>query len=75
MLDAVEVADMEPLGGIELFQWYAMLTEEEPDVTREVDEVVRELEYLALTITLAGSHVSVTPRLSSDIRKYLPEYR
>ena len=55
MLDAVEVADMEPLEAIELFQWYAMLTEEEPDVTREVDEIVREHGYLALAITLAGS--------------------
>ena len=73
-LDAVEMEDMEPPEAIELFQWYAMLTEEEPDVTREVDEIVRELEYLALTVTLAGSHVSVTPRLSSDTRRYLPEY-
>ena len=55
MLDAVEVADMEPLKAIELFQWYAMLIEEEPDVIREVDEIVRELGYLALAINLAGS--------------------
>ena len=67
MLDAVEVADMEPLEAIELFQWYAMLTEEEPDVTREVDEIVREHGYLALAITLAGSYVSVTARFENHI--------
>ena len=66
-LDAVEVADMEPLEGIKLFQWYAMLTEEEPDVTREVDEIVREYGYLALAITLAGSYVSVTARFENHI--------
>ena len=30
---------------------------------------------MALAITLAGSYVTVTARLSSDIRRYLPEYR
>ena len=34
-----------------------------------------ELGHLALAITLAGSYVSVTPRLSSDFRRYLPKYR
>ena len=65
MLDAVEVADMEPLEAIELFQWYAMLTEEELDVTREVDVIVREHGYLALAITLAGSYVSMTARFEN----------
>lgn len=36
---------------------------------------IKELGYLALAITLAGSYVSVTPRLSSNIGRYLPEYR
>ena len=74
-LDAVEVAEMEPSEARELFRRYAKLTEEGLDMTREVDEIVRELGYLALAITLAGSYVSVTPRLSSDIGRYLPEYR
>ena len=74
-LDAVEVAEMESLEARELFRRYAKLTEEGLDITREVDEIVRELGYLALAITLAGSYVSVTPRLSSDIGRYLPEYR
>ncbi len=74
-LDAVEVAEMEPSEARELFRGYAKLTEEGLDVIREVDEIVRELGYLALAITLAGSYVSVTARLSSDIGRYLPEYR
>ena len=74
-LDAVEVAEMEPSEARELFRRYAKLTEEGLDMTREVDKIVRELGYLALAITLAGSYVSVTPRLSSDIGRYLPEYR
>lgn len=74
-LDAVEVADMEPSEALELFRRYAKLTEEGPDVIKEVDGIVRELGYLALAITVAGSYVSVTARLSSDIRRYLPEYQ
>ena len=74
-LDAVEVAEMEPSEARELFRRYAKLMEKGLDMTRAVDEIVRELGYLALAITLAGSYVSVTPRLSSDIRRYLPEYR
>ena len=73
--DAVEVAEMEPSEARELFQRYAKMTEEGPDIIREVDGIVKELGYLALAITLAGSYVSVTPRLSSDIRSYLPEYQ
>ncbi len=74
-LDAVEVAEMEASEATELFRRYAKLTEEGPDIIKEVDRIVRELGYLALAITLAGSYVSVTARLSSDIRRYLPEYR
>ena len=74
-LDAVEVAEMKPSEARELFQRYAKLTEEGPDIRKEVNGVVRELGYLALAITLAGSSVLVTVRLSSDIRRYLPKYR
>jgi tetratricopeptide (TPR) repeat protein len=73
--NAVEVGEMEPSEATELFQRYAKMTEEGPDVTREVDEIVNELGYLALAITLAGLYVSVTDHLSSNIREFLPEYR
>ena len=74
-LEAVEVADMEPPEAVELFQRYANIKEKSQDVATEVAQIVKELGYLALAITLAGSYVSVTARLSSDIRRYLPEYR
>ena len=41
----------------------------------EIMLIVEELGYLALAVTLAGSYVAATPRLRSDIRSYLPEYR
>jgi hypothetical protein len=48
-------------------------------VEKEIMLTVQELGYLALAITLAitlaGSNVAATPRLRSDIRSYLPEYR
>ncbi len=74
-LDAVEVADMEPPEAVELFQRYAKIREKGQDIATEVAQIVKELGYLALAITLAGSYVSATPRLSSDIGRYLPEYR
>ena len=37
--------------------------------------IVQELGYLVLAITLAGSFIVATPRLRSDIRLYLREYR
>lgn len=44
------------------------------EVEQEVRSIVKELGCFALAITLAGSYVVATPRLSSDIRRYLPEY-
>jgi hypothetical protein len=46
-----------------------------PDMNKEVLQIVSELGKLALTITLAGSYIAATPRLRSDIRLYLLEYR
>ena len=53
-LDAVEVADMEPPEAIELFQKYAKIREKGQDIATEVAQIVKELGYLALAITLAG---------------------
>ena len=74
-LDAVKVAVMEPPEAVELFQRCAKIIEKGQDIATEVAQIVRELGSLALTITLAGLYVSVTPRLSSTIRSYLPEYQ
>jgi tetratricopeptide (TPR) repeat protein len=74
-LEAVEVADMEPAEAAALFRTSANLGQIGSEVEREVLLIVEELEYLALAVTLAGSYVAATPRLSSDLGQYLPEYR
>ena len=73
MLEAVEVTKMEPSKTTKPFQRSARFSGAGPDEVREINTIVRELGYLALTITLAGSYVSVTPRLSFDVRRYPPE--
>ncbi|KAL8628976.1 hypothetical protein Q9189_005317 [Teloschistes chrysophthalmus] len=75
LLEAIEVADMESSEATELFQRCARIQGLGPELETEIGQIVKELGYLALAITLAGSYVSVTPRLSSHIRGYLPEYR
>ena len=75
VLEAIEVADMEPSEAVALFRRCAKLQEEGQEIRTEMAQIVKELGYLALAINLAGSYISVTHRLSSDIRKYLPEYR
>ena len=74
-MKAVEVAEMEPSKATKLFQRSAKMMKAEPDETREIEMIVRELGHLALAITLVGSYISVTPLLSSDTKIYLPEYR
>jgi hypothetical protein len=74
-LEAVEVAEMEVGKAVELFRKSARLSHEAADMAKEVLEIVKELEHLALAITLALSYVTTTPRLWSDVRQYLPEYR
>lgn len=69
-LEAVEVGEMEADQAAALFCKYAKLNHE-----AEVRKIVKELGYLALAITLAGSYVAKTPRLSSDLRQHLTEYR
>jgi hypothetical protein len=44
------------------------------ETEEEIQRIVKELGHLALAIVLAGSYVAATPRLSSNIRRYLPEY-
>lgn len=74
-LKAVQVAEMELTEATELFMKYAQIKEVTPAIIVEIELIVEELGELALAITLAGSYISVTPRLRSDIRLYLPEYR
>jgi tetratricopeptide (TPR) repeat protein len=74
-LEPIEVAEMEASEAKELFMKYSKLKQVSPDAEEEVPAIVEELGHLALAITLAGSYVSATPRMLSDIRQYLPEYR
>jgi hypothetical protein len=59
----------------ELFRKCAKLSQTTTDNGEEVSKIVKELGYLALAIALAGSCVAAAPRLSMDLRQYLPEYR
>ena len=74
-LEAVKVADMKPEEAAELFRISAKLGQTGLEIEEEIMLIVQELGHLALAITLAGSYVAATPRLRSDIRLYLPEYR
>lgn len=73
-LEEVNVAEMEPSEAAELFIRCAKL-KNNSQAGIEAEIVVKELGYLALAVTLAGSYVSMTPRLSSDLKQFLPEYR
>ena len=74
-LEAVEVADMKPPEAVELFQRYAKIREKGQDIATEVAQIVKELGFLALAITLVDSYVLETARLSSDTGGYVPECR
>jgi hypothetical protein len=74
-LEIIEVAEMEWGEAIELFIRSAKISQLPVATTAEIKLIMEELGFLALAISLAGSYVSVTPRLRSNIRLYLPEYR
>lgn len=74
-LDPVQVGELEPSEAIELFQRTAKMAAFNIETTEEIGRIVKDLGYLALAVTLAGSYVSMTPRLKSDVKRYLPEYK
>src|ERR1700743_1506152 len=45
------------------------------ETTEEIKRIADELGCLALAINLAGTYVRETPRLQSNVSRYLPEYR
>ncbi|KAK3174783.1 hypothetical protein OEA41_002029 [Lepraria neglecta] len=75
LLDAVEVGEMEEIEAVNLFFQSSKIKDQTQETEVEVGSIVRELGYLALAISIAGSYVSATPRLSMKITSYLPEYR
>jgi tetratricopeptide (TPR) repeat protein len=74
-LETVEVAEMEAEEAAALFCKCAKLNHKSKNAAEEILKIVNELGHLALAVTLAGSYVATRPRLSSDLRQYLPEYR
>lgn len=73
-LGGVYVGDMEEMQAVDLFYRRSELHCDDESM-EEVKMIVEELGYLALAITLAGTYVSTTYRLQTDIKAYLPEYR
>lgn len=71
----VQVGEMEEAQAAELFHQYSGLPREVVEIADEVRAITKELGHLALAVTLAATYVGSTPRLQSDIKAYLPEYR
>lgn len=71
----VQVGEMEEAQAAELFHQYSELPREVVEIADEVRAITKELGHLALAVTLAATYVGSTPRLQSDIKAYLPEYR
>ncbi|EXJ95817.1 hypothetical protein A1O1_00941 [Capronia coronata CBS 617.96] len=74
-LAGVAVGEMEVAQAAELFYRSSQVQRDDEEVDSEVESIVRELGYLALAVILAATYVSRTPRLQSDIKAYLPEYK
>jgi hypothetical protein len=74
-LEGVQVGEMEAAQAAVLFQKYSRIPRNNVGVDDEVVTIVKELGYLALAVTLAATYVGSTPRLQSNIKAYLPEYR
>lgn len=71
----LEVAEMAPEEVNKLFLMQVGMTAVTSEQEMEVASIVHELGYLALAVTLAGSYVTDMPRLRTNIKQYLPEYR
>jgi hypothetical protein len=72
---AAEITTLKAVEASQLSRKCAKQNSAEPVLDMEVRMIVEELGNLPLAIILAGSYVAATPRLGSDIRLYLPEYR
>jgi tetratricopeptide (TPR) repeat protein len=74
-LEGVQVGEMKEAQAAELFYRSSRLQRDDQGVKDEIKAIVKELGYLALAVTLAATYVGRTPRLQSNIKAYLPEYR
>ncbi|MDI1490032.1 MAG: hypothetical protein OHK93_001231 [Ramalina farinacea] len=73
ILKAIEVDCMVREEASALFKTCAGLMTNQEDY--HVYEIVEELGFFALAVSLAGFYVKQTPWLSSDLARYLPQYR
>ena len=73
ILEAIEVDCMVREEASALFKTCAGLMTNQEDY--HVYEIVEELGFFALAVSLAGYYVKQTPWLSSDLARYLPQYR
>ena len=73
ILEAIEVDCMDKEEASALFKNCAgLMTNQE---NHHVYEIVEELGFFALAVSLAGYYVKQTPWLFSDLARYLPQYR
>lgn len=72
-LEAIEVDCMDKEEASALFKTCAGLVTNQQD--HYVYQIVEELGFFALAVSLAGYYVKQTPWLSSDLARYLPQYR
>lgn len=73
--DGVEVGSLDIKEAVDLFFRCAKIQGSPSEEEAQAMLIVKELGYLALAIAGAGSYISQTPRLSSDLPRYLQEYR
>lgn len=73
--EAITVAELSKVEAAELLTKCAKLKTTGEEVEMEVIPIVQELGCLALAVSLAGSYIGKTPRLSSNLMLYLPEYK
>ncbi|KAK2605986.1 hypothetical protein QQS21_003612 [Conoideocrella luteorostrata] len=72
--NGVLVSELKEPQSVELFLRCAEI-EPSQDATDEAGRIVKELGNLALAVSMAGSYISQTPRLSSNLRAYLDDFR
>ena len=73
--EGVHVGELEEPQAVDLFFRCAEIPRTEEKTEAEVKAIVKELGCLALAITIAGTYVAQTPRLSSNLLAYLEDFR
>ena len=70
----LQVGEMADSEAMDLFYKSSRIKDHGQGTENEIKDIVKELGHFALAISLAGTYVSKTPRLGSDLKRYLPEY-